>query len=79
MERNLNDFPGIRSIKRKTRVTMYLNIREGLIKHIKSGRRNFVAQKYEDSVTAVVQYWLKEVIIISRLIGNPPIKLSFKR
>ena len=55
--------------------TVHLNLSDNIVKHVKSGKRNFVAQQYEDAVTATIQEWINDGVI-QELIGSTPINIS---
>lgn len=55
--------------------TVHLNLSDEGVRNVKSGKRNFVAQEYEQAVTETVTEWLKEGTI-SKLIGKTPVNLS---
>ena len=55
--------------------TVHLNLTDNIVKHIKSGKRNFVAQQYETAVSETIQEWLKDGVI-QKLIGPTPLNIS---
>lgn len=54
---------------------VHLNLTEDQVRHIKSGKRNFVVQQYEDAVTKEVEEWLRQGTN-QLIIGKTPIILS---